>query len=225
MAATDRSASNTGMTLSRQDLNAVLKQMSMDGCEVLAMSERTGLSVGAIHQRLSRMHRKGSPGRRKPLQLNRPCSFQGCPRNLYRKGLCWGHLKQSAAGQELVPLPPKRESVKGRTCQVAGCYRPMRSSRLCNMHYQRKYVKKDPYWNRPIALWRAGRKHFPVTLSLPVQVIEALLKEASGRGVSRSRQVCDIVEWYFKAKLTEEQDRPITWQELSSGTSPLTQYP
>ncbi|HWD45892.1 MAG TPA: HNH endonuclease [Actinomycetota bacterium] len=73
----------------------------------------------------------------------RPCSFTGCERPSYCKGLCQRHYEQQHEGKPLTPIRPKLKR-QPDTCQVPGCTRKPRSKGICGMHAHRIATHGDP---------------------------------------------------------------------------------
>lgn len=67
------------------------------------------------------------------------CSFEGCGRKHYAKGLCSTHWQQVYSGKELKPIRPK----KGSICTYVGCGRPVRAQNLCRTHYEHYIAGND----------------------------------------------------------------------------------
>ena len=69
----------------------------------------------------------------------RICTFEGCDRKHYAKGLCSGHNYQRRKGQKLKKL---KEYNKYKYCTWGNCKRPHFSRGLCRSHYFQKYIHK-----------------------------------------------------------------------------------
>ena len=113
---------------------------SVDGCDRPAKPK-----VGVCPLHYDRM-RRGSPlnaPARLKRQPNEQCSFVGCDRSSYSKGLCGGHYQQAAAGKVLSPL-----RIKYERCQIESCDRPPLAGGLCTLHYSRK--RSGISQNKPI---------------------------------------------------------------------------
>lgn len=64
------------------------------------------------------------------------CSFEGCDRPRRANGLCSGHNRQRARGQQLRPLEPRRPQGSFVACSFEGCGRDQRYKGLCDGHAQ-----------------------------------------------------------------------------------------
>lgn len=83
-----------------------------------------------------------------------PCSFDGCGKLHYAKGLCQGHYNQLRKGHSLRPL--RTPGPIG--CRFAGCGNQARSRGLCSGHYMQLRIE-GPEALRPLNQGtRAGRR-------------------------------------------------------------------
>jgi hypothetical protein len=61
------------------------------------------------------------------------CSFKGCRRPSYCRGICTGHYHQQRAGKKLQKLKPHQSM--GSVCKFPGCGKVPYARRLCSAHY------------------------------------------------------------------------------------------
>lgn len=80
---------------------------------------------------------------------NRTCSFDGCDRPHYGRGLCRSHWKQQRRTGKLGPL---RRYEFGGTCTVEGCDRRHSTKGLCALHYDRLTRNGDPLAGVPVQI-------------------------------------------------------------------------
>ena len=64
------------------------------------------------------------------------CTFDGCTKKQYAKGLCNAHRRQQRLGQELHPLRYGKQ--KDQQCAWPPCKRPARAKGLCMAHYEQQ---------------------------------------------------------------------------------------
>lgn len=76
------------------------------------------------------------------IATDRPCSFEGCEKNVRARGYCAGHWRQQHVGEELRPI--NRQQRRDGQCYVEGCDRDIYAKRLCGMHYQRVLMNGEP---------------------------------------------------------------------------------
>jgi hypothetical protein len=62
------------------------------------------------------------------------CSFEGCGRKHFGKGLCQTHYAQQRAGKQLTPIKPAGAHHVG--CVIPGCTNPHQAKGYCKKHYQ-----------------------------------------------------------------------------------------
>lgn len=75
------------------------------------------------------------------------CSFEGCDKEPYSKGLCKGHYNQQNRGVELTPLRSRGQKVQSvraedLPCIVDGCEAHQYSKNLCRNHYMQEWRKQ-----------------------------------------------------------------------------------
>lgn len=72
------------------------------------------------------------------LENPRICTYDGCGRKHYGKGLCHGHYMQRKRGVSLSPIRDyeRKAARKGQApCSFDGCDKPARTGGLCSGHY------------------------------------------------------------------------------------------
>lgn len=82
-------------------------------------------------------------------EKHKDCKCEGCTRYPISHGLCDGHRKMAARGEELRPL---RDRAGRMFCAFPGCERPHHAHSYCWSHYkqskQNKELKKIRNWVR-----------------------------------------------------------------------------
>jgi hypothetical protein len=77
-----------------------------------------------------------------------PCSFEGCTKEFYAKGLCVGHFTQVRRGRQLGEL---RRSDYGENCAYPQCSREPKALGYCKGHYGQIRSGKELTPLRPMA--------------------------------------------------------------------------
>lgn len=100
--------------------------------------------------------------------IKRLCTFPGCDKKHWAKGLCNSHLAQANRCKTLTALRP-RILVRGLTCSVDSCRNKMFCRSFCRIHYQRwhhhgntdlmdLHGEKSPFWKGDSASKNSGRR-------------------------------------------------------------------
>lgn len=66
------------------------------------------------------------------------CSFPGCDRKHFARGLCDPHYRQLRRTGKLKPLYTRPNESREGSCSVPGCDEPIRARKLCGVHYMQR---------------------------------------------------------------------------------------
>lgn len=102
---------------------------------------RSGRGYCKTHYAQLRYH-EGDKEKLKPIRGGgvppKPCTFPGCENTLQAVGLCDGHYKQKARGEELRPINHYRRVQEGDECTVPGCTNRPQMKGVCKPHVKLK---------------------------------------------------------------------------------------
>lgn len=136
------------------------------------------------------------------------CSSQGCPSNVWLKGLCKAHHRR-ATGELSGPVKHYVKN-KGNMCRLV-CDRPAHILGLCKRHYRRMdagladwatpLLPRSPNFSLSMGPVRVRRKYAEFYLAL-----------AEGMGMSLRALATYLLEEYAQNRLNEQvdDDEPLT---------------
>lgn len=95
------------------------------------------------------------------------CSFDGCEREQYSRGLCLAHYRQWRAGKELAPTRFKEpNNWKKETCSFPSCDRVTKGKGLCPGHYHQQWRGEEL---KPLRVQRGRSKYGSSKNRVPVK--------------------------------------------------------
>jgi hypothetical protein len=180
---------------SEDSINRIIRKMLADDCDASAIAERTGLTIAAIHKRISRIKSLENP-------TSRICPHPGCTRPRHHSPLCAAHTRRKKLGLPMDSPIGQR----GGSCGVFGCGRIHYSGGLCLTHGNRKRRGRTD-WDAPIRRYITNQPGRQIHFRLIKKSEAILAAEAKRRRMSLSVLMREIVnEWaMFKAMDRREQ--------------------